>query len=187
MKVSFWMIVIVLAAACFGPFGPPVSFNYFVWLRITDEGSLLEMRIWSILLIKSDLKWCIHLSRSLFLYSKYVKLPDIWALTISSQFTIVHKCILFEFGVFGVYWCFTSHATLFQSYMWRHRCAGGLKKLYLRSVSHRHRHFAGLFNVPVLHRHGTTLFIRWFRHTAPIAFYGTLGIRRTYSRLKPPA
>ena len=26
------------------------------------------MRIWSILLIKSDIKWCIHLSRSLFLY-----------------------------------------------------------------------------------------------------------------------
>ena len=26
------------------------------------------MRIWSILLIRSDLKWCIHLSRSLFLY-----------------------------------------------------------------------------------------------------------------------
>ena len=26
------------------------------------------MRIWSILLIKSDLKWCIHLSRSLFSY-----------------------------------------------------------------------------------------------------------------------
>ena len=26
------------------------------------------MRIWSILLIKSDLKWCIHLSRSLYLY-----------------------------------------------------------------------------------------------------------------------
>ena len=41
---------------------------YFVWLRITDEGSVPEMRIWSILLIKSDLKWCIHLSRSLFLY-----------------------------------------------------------------------------------------------------------------------
>ena len=42
--------------------------NYFVWLRITDEGSVPEMRIWSILLIKSDLKWSIHLSRSLFLY-----------------------------------------------------------------------------------------------------------------------
>ena len=40
--------------------------NHFVWLRITDEGSLPEMRIWSILLIKSDLKWSIHLSRSLF-------------------------------------------------------------------------------------------------------------------------
>ena len=31
------------------------------------------MRIWSILLIKSDLKWCIHLSRSLYLYfSKFI-------------------------------------------------------------------------------------------------------------------
>ena len=28
--------------------------NYFVWLRITDEGSVPEMRIWSILSIKSD-------------------------------------------------------------------------------------------------------------------------------------
>ena len=42
--------------------------NYPVWLRITDEGSVPEMHIWSILLIKSDLNWCIHLSRSLFLY-----------------------------------------------------------------------------------------------------------------------
>ena len=42
---------------------------YFVWLRITDEGPVPEIRIWSILLIKSDLKWCIHLS-SLYLYLK---------------------------------------------------------------------------------------------------------------------
>ena len=67
--------------------------------------------------------------------------------------------------------------------MWRHRCAGGLKKkLYLRWGSQRHRRFVGFFNVYVLHRHGTTLFIRWIRHNA---FYDTLGIRRTYSRLKP--
>ena len=65
-----------------------------------------------------------------------------------------------------VYWCFTSHATIFQSYMWRHRCACGLKKkLYLRLGSQRHRHFVRFFNVPLLHRHGITLFIRWFRHT----------------------
>ena len=68
-----------------------------------------------------------------------------------------------------VYWCFTSHATIFQLYMWRHRCAGGLKKLYLRSGSQRHRHFVGFFNVPVVHRHGTTLFIWWFWHTAPFS------------------
>ena len=36
-----------------------------------DEGSVPEMRIWSILLIISDKKWCIHLSRSLFLYFNY--------------------------------------------------------------------------------------------------------------------
>ena len=49
---------------------------------VTDESSVPEMRIWSILLIKSDLKWCIHLSRSLILYiianvkvfQKYVKI-----------------------------------------------------------------------------------------------------------------
>ena len=64
-----------------------------------------------------------------------------------------------------VYWCFTSHAMIFQSYMWRHRCTGGLKwELYLRSGSYRHRHFVGFFNVPVLHRHETNLFMRWFWH-----------------------
>ena len=44
-----------------------VTFNVInVNCNVTDEGSVPEMRIWSILLIKSDLKWCIHLSRSLF-------------------------------------------------------------------------------------------------------------------------
>ena len=42
--------------------------TYFVWLRITDEGSVPEMRIWSILLIKYGLKWYIHLIRSLCVY-----------------------------------------------------------------------------------------------------------------------
>ena len=46
--------------------------NCFVWLRITDEGSVPEMRIWFILLVKSDSKWCIHLSRSLFLYFNFL-------------------------------------------------------------------------------------------------------------------
>ena len=44
--------------------------NYFVWLRITDEGSVREMYIWSILLVKSDLKWFINLIRSLILYTQ---------------------------------------------------------------------------------------------------------------------
>ena len=46
--------------------------NYFVLLRITDEGSVPEMRIWSILLIKSGVKGCIQLRRSIFLYCEGV-------------------------------------------------------------------------------------------------------------------
>ena len=36
--------------------------NYFVWRRITDEGSLPKLGIWCILFIKFDLKWYIHLT-----------------------------------------------------------------------------------------------------------------------------
>ena len=61
----------LLASAWFGTSLSNIL-DYFVWLRITDEGSVPEMRIWSILLIESDLKWCIHLSRSLFLYFNYL-------------------------------------------------------------------------------------------------------------------
>ena len=46
------------------------TFKLFGYLGITDEGSVPEMRMWPILLIKSDLKWCMHLRRSLFLYFK---------------------------------------------------------------------------------------------------------------------
>ena len=46
--------------------------NDFVWQRITDEGSVTEMRIWSKMLIQSDLKWCTNLSRSLFSYLNYL-------------------------------------------------------------------------------------------------------------------
>ena len=47
---------------------------YFVWLSITDEGSVSEMRIWSILFIKSDLKWCTHLGISLYSNSTVIQL-----------------------------------------------------------------------------------------------------------------
>ena len=76
----------------------------------------------------------------------------------------------------------------FSHIMWRHRCAGGLKKkLYLRSGSQRHRHFAGFFNVTVLHRHGPPFLYRDSDIPSHfVAFYDTLGIHRTFSRLKPP-
>ena len=58
-----------LVSACLDTFGLSLFnfLNYIIWLRITEEGSVPEMRIWSILLIISDSKWCTHLSRSLFL------------------------------------------------------------------------------------------------------------------------
>ena len=46
--------------------------NYFVWFTITNEGSVPSMRIWFILLIKSDLKWFIHLSRSILSYFNFL-------------------------------------------------------------------------------------------------------------------
>ena len=51
-----------------GPSNVFINGSYFDWLRFTDVGSVPEMRTWFILFIKSDLKWCIHLDRSLFLY-----------------------------------------------------------------------------------------------------------------------
>ena len=44
----------LLASACFGT-SLSNFLNFFVWVRITAEGSVPEIRIWSILLIKSDL------------------------------------------------------------------------------------------------------------------------------------
>ena len=46
--------------------------DYFVWQRITDEGSVPGMRIRSILLIQSGWKWCTRLSKLLFSYINYL-------------------------------------------------------------------------------------------------------------------
>ena len=52
---------------------------------ITDEGSIPEMRIWSILEIKSDLKWCILLSSRLYLYLLYL------SKVLTERFSILNK------------------------------------------------------------------------------------------------
>ena len=51
-----------------------VSIEYLRRVRLVNSGHLPvpEMRIRSILLIKSDIKWCIHLNRSLLLYCNYL-------------------------------------------------------------------------------------------------------------------
>ena len=55
IKIEFFGLLTppLLALACFGTFWASLfNFsNFFVWLRITDEGSVPEMRVWSILLI----------------------------------------------------------------------------------------------------------------------------------------
>ena len=63
----------LLASASFGTFVTSLfDFLNFVWLRITDEGAVPEMRIWPILLMKPDLKWRIHLD--LFIYFNHFTL-----------------------------------------------------------------------------------------------------------------
>ena len=55
-------------------------------------------------------------------------------------------------------------------YLTAHRCAGGLKKkLDLWSGFQRHRHFVGLFNVPVQAPTRDQPFIRLFLETAPFS------------------
>ena len=72
-------------------------------------------------------------------------------------------------------------------YVTAHGCASGLKKkLDLRSGSQRHRHFVGFFNVPTDTDHPFYTVIPTHRPHL-VAFYDTLGIRRTHSRIKPPA
>ena len=65
---SFWLQL------AFGTFGLSLFnfLNYFIWLRITDEGFSTRNAHKSIMLIKSDLKWCVHPSRSLFLHYNYL-------------------------------------------------------------------------------------------------------------------
>ena len=66
--VLFWIYYMASILTSFDTFVTSLFnfLNYFVWLRITDEGSVPKMRIWSILLMKSDLKWCIHLGLFIF-------------------------------------------------------------------------------------------------------------------------
>ena len=85
-----------MASACLDTFGTLSNFwNYFVWLRITDENSVPEMCILSILLIQSDLKWCILLSRSLFLAHLSRRLE--WAIVIAHRPSSVVVCKLSHF------------------------------------------------------------------------------------------
>ena len=110
LPVLKWIEIVILWVYYTIPFGfcliwhfSGITFqrlNYFVWLRITDKGLLPEIRIWSILLIKSDLKWCIHLSRSLFIffwcYGAFIILTgsDLFKF-LMVIFTLVNQC---EFG-----------------------------------------------------------------------------------------
>ena len=72
-------------------------------------------------------------------------------------------------------------------YVTAHRGAGGLNKFDVRSGSQRYRHFVEFSNVPVQAPTRANPFIRLFLETGPhlVAFFETLGIRRTHSRLYP--
>ena len=59
-------------------------------------------------------------------------------------------------------------------------------KLSLRSGSQRHRHFVGSFNVPVQAPTRDHPFYSYSEKPPHlVSFYYTLGIRRTYSHLRP--
>ena len=74
--------------------------------------------------------------------------------------------------------CLTSQLTIFQSYMWRHI---DVQADWRRSLTYGRAPNAidisqGSLTCPSQHRHGSTLFIRWFRHTPHlVAFYDHAG------------
>ena len=72
-------------------------------------------------------------------------------------------------------------------YVTAHRCAGGLKnKFDLRLGSQRHRYFVGFFNVPVQPpTRGQPFYGYSEKPSHLVAFYDTLGIRRTHSHHNP--
>ena len=61
----FWLQLI---SALLVHFFPTFETIIFFLRRVTDKNVIPEMRMWVILFIKSDLKWCMHLSRGFFLY-----------------------------------------------------------------------------------------------------------------------
>ena len=80
---------------------------------------------------------------------------------------IIHVCFFF-FGLIG---CLTSHATIFQLYMWRYidvQAGWRRSRTYGRAPNAIDISWGSL-TCPSKHRHGTTLFIRLFRETAPFS------------------
>ena len=128
---------------------------------------------------------------SLLLFSMFLAFRKAVLLLLFSMFLALKRAVWYTAGYQCVCWSLTSHATRFQLYMCRHRCAGGLKKLYLhvQCDSQRHRHVVGFFNVPVQAPTRGHPFYTVIPRNRPhvVAFYDTLGIRRTDSHLKPPA
>ena len=85
--------------------------------RLNDEGSVPEMRTWTILLIESGLKWCIHLSRSPFLnfskqfgnnlenfFSHFLTVSRVWLEGRSVLSSAFVYCNTFSFSFF-LYYC----------------------------------------------------------------------------------
>ena len=85
--------------------------NYSVWERITDEVSVPDIHILSILLIKSEFKWCIHLSRSLFSYLGVHEMNSLSVKCITDliriskmRHTYYHGCATWRVIVISLFW-----------------------------------------------------------------------------------
>ena len=75
IDIAVWSVpyTIPLASPCSDTFRISLFnfLNCFVCLRIIDDGSDPKISKWSILFNKCDLKWCIHLTRTFFLYFNF--------------------------------------------------------------------------------------------------------------------
>ena len=147
------------------------------------------MRIWSILLIKSDLKWCIHLSKSLFLYpymiqncwGHYIYNWNIVACDVKQPISLTwtHSKLV----RFTPSWVWVTEFSVLVFYV----TCNDISVIYVTAQMCRRT------EEEVVPKFGSnamdkTFFIRLLvseKLILLVAFYDTLGIRRTYSRLSP--
>ena len=122
------------------------NFWFFIGVltgNLNDEGSVPEMRIWSILFIKSDLKWCIHLSWSLFL-SDSLSMGKLEGHMVLYCVPWRNTCI-YALTFWTLHWFHLFFDVILHIWHFSHNCDGVLMYSYIRKYLFTYIRLSGTF------------------------------------------